>query len=93
MATNRNLTGATWRKSSYSGDTGGDCVECAPLGSAAWLKSSYSGDTGGECVEVSELTPHIAVRDSKNPSAGALTLTPAAFTAFVRAAVKGLSAS
>ncbi|MGW1211113.1 DUF397 domain-containing protein [Streptomyces sp. NPDC002499] len=66
MATNRNLTGATWRK------------------------SSYSGDTGGQCVEVADLTPHIAVRDSKNPSAGALTLTPAAFTAFVRGAAEDL---
>ena len=52
MGTSQDLTGARWRKSSYSGDTGGDCVECAPLGAAAWRKSSYSGDTGGECVEV-----------------------------------------
>ncbi|MFD8966720.1 DUF397 domain-containing protein [Streptomyces sp. NPDC059568] len=45
------LTGAQWRKSSYSGDTGGQCVECVPVGTAAWRKSSYSTDTGGECVE------------------------------------------
>ncbi|MEU3333598.1 DUF397 domain-containing protein [Streptomyces sp. NPDC002144] len=50
---------------------------------AIWRKSSYSGDTGGDCVEVAALTPHIAVRDSKNPSAGVLTLSPAAFSAFV----------
>jgi hypothetical protein len=50
---------------------------------AIWRKSSYSGDTGGDCVEVAALTPHIAVRDSKNPSAGILTLSPAAFSAFV----------
>ncbi|MFF8861551.1 DUF397 domain-containing protein [Streptomyces sp. NPDC015139] len=31
METNRHLTGATWRKSSYSGDTGGQCVEVAAL--------------------------------------------------------------
>ncbi|GAA3128396.1 DUF397 domain-containing protein [Streptomyces echinatus] len=30
METNRHL-GATWRKSSYSGDTGGQCVEVAAL--------------------------------------------------------------
>ena len=30
MAPNLDLTGAQWRKSSYSGDTGGDCVEVAP---------------------------------------------------------------
>jgi hypothetical protein len=40
-----------WRKSSYSGDQGGDCIECAPIGHIAWRKSSYSGDQGGECVE------------------------------------------
>lgn len=26
-----NLTGANWRKSSFSGDTGGDCIEVADL--------------------------------------------------------------
>lgn len=88
MGTNVDLTGVTWRKSSYSGDTGGQCVECAPLGTAKWRKSSHSGGTGGDCVEVADLTPHIAVRDSKNPSAGVLTLTPAAFSAFVRGAVE-----
>ena len=37
-----------WRKSSYSGNAGGDCVEVAH----DWHKSSYSGNAGGECVEV-----------------------------------------
>ncbi|MFF3153601.1 DUF397 domain-containing protein [Streptomyces sp. NPDC057910] len=55
MGTDRNLMGALWRKSSYSGDTGGNCVECAPLGGAEWKKSSYSGDTGGDCVECAPL--------------------------------------
>ena len=76
---------ALWRKSSYSGSTGGECVECAPLGTATWRKSSYSGSTGGECVEVADLTPHIVVRDSKDPGVGALMLTPEAFVAFVDA--------
>ncbi|MGJ7419715.1 DUF397 domain-containing protein [Streptomyces cinereoruber] len=31
MGTDRNLTGARWRKSSYSSDTGGDCIEVADL--------------------------------------------------------------
>ncbi|WP_415952572.1 DUF397 domain-containing protein [Streptomyces sp. KLOTTS4A1] len=86
MATHPNLTRAAWRKSSYSSDTGGECVECAPLGAATWRKSTYSGDTGGECVEVADLTPHIAVRDSKDPARGAFLLTPEAFSAFVDAA-------
>nr|WP_208615038.1 DUF397 domain-containing protein [Streptomyces caeruleatus] len=72
-----------WRKSSYSGSTGGDCVECAPLGAVAWRKSSYSGNTGGECVEVADLTPCVAVRDSKDPEVGTLTLAPQTYAAFI----------
>ncbi|WP_329274282.1 DUF397 domain-containing protein [Streptomyces sp. NBC_01451] len=83
MGSSPSLASAQWRKSSYSGSSGGDCVECAPLGTAAWRKSSYSGNTGGDCVEVAPLTPHIAIRDSKAPDLGALTLTPEAFAAFV----------
>ncbi|WP_371615664.1 DUF397 domain-containing protein [Streptomyces sp. NBC_00454] len=80
----QDLTGAQWRKSSYSGDTGGDCVECAPLGATAWRKASYSGDTGGNCVEVATQPCRIAVRDSKNPDGPAFTVTPDAFAVFVR---------
>ncbi|GAB3015255.1 DUF397 domain-containing protein [Streptomyces pseudoechinosporeus] len=83
METSQGLTAATWRKSSYSSSSGGDCVECAPLGTAEWRKSTHSGSTGGDCVEVADLTPHIAVRDSKNPEGGAFTVTPDAFSAFV----------
>jgi hypothetical protein len=89
MGSSPDPTGARWRKSSYSGSNGGECVECAPLGTAAWRKSSYSGDTGGDCVEVADLTPHIAVRDSKAPTAGTLAVTPVAFAAFVAAAAEG----
>ncbi|CAM5705742.1 DUF397 domain-containing protein [Streptomyces fumanus] len=52
---------------------------------AEWRKSSYSSDQGGECVEVAT-PPHragVAVRDSKVPTGPVLTLTPAAFTAFL----------
>ncbi|MGV9690846.1 DUF397 domain-containing protein [Streptomyces sp. NPDC003444] len=89
MGTDQNLMGARWRKSSYSGDNGGDCVECAPLGNATWRKSSYSGDNGGECIEVADLAAHVAVRDSKNPEGPAFLASPAAFTAFVTAAAEG----
>ncbi|MFD3926324.1 DUF397 domain-containing protein [Streptomyces sp. NPDC058614] len=84
MGTNAIPTGIQWRKSSYSGDQGGQCVECAPLGPLAWRKSTYSSDQGGDCVEIAS-TPcaTIAVRDSKVPDGPALTLAPAAFTAFV----------
>jgi hypothetical protein len=73
-----------WRKSSYSGDQGGSCVECAPLNGVTWRKSSYSGDQGGECLEVAE-TPRarVLVRDSKVPAGPHIAFTPEAFSAFV----------
>ncbi|TQM00091.1 uncharacterized protein DUF397 [Actinoallomurus bryophytorum] len=37
-----------WRKSSHSGNSGGQCVEVT----LEWRKSGRSGDTGGSCVEV-----------------------------------------
>ncbi|MFD7609620.1 DUF397 domain-containing protein [Streptomyces sp. NPDC059828] len=89
MGTTRILTHAAWRKSSYSSDTGGACVECAPLGAAAWQKSSYSGDTGGACVEIAAQPCRVAVRDSKDPELPAFAVTPTAFAAFVTAAAEG----
>ncbi|MBY8342990.1 DUF397 domain-containing protein [Streptomyces spinosirectus] len=53
------------------------------LTNVRWRKSSYSGNTGGECVEVADLNPHIAIRDSKHPAHGILTLTPEAWAALV----------
>ncbi|MEV0239311.1 DUF397 domain-containing protein [Streptomyces sp. NPDC050674] len=50
---------------------------------ARWRKSSYSGNTGGDCVEVADLGTGVAVRDSKDPEAGALTVWPEAYAAFV----------
>ncbi|MGA5900130.1 DUF397 domain-containing protein [Streptomyces venetus] len=75
--------GVQWRKSSYSSDQGGNCVECAPVGTLAWRKSTYSGDQGGDCVEVAEAPVTIAIRDSKTPTGPMLTLEPAAFTTFI----------
>ncbi|MFF3858475.1 DUF397 domain-containing protein [Streptomyces sp. NPDC002209] len=84
MGSNQNLAGALWRKSSYSGTTGGECVECAPLGPIAWRKASYSGSNGGECVEVAAQPCGVAVRDSKRPDGPAFSVAPEAFGAFVR---------
>jgi hypothetical protein len=76
------LTGASWRKSSYSASNGGDCVEVAEV----WRKSSYSGGNGGNCVEVARALPAaIAVRDSKDPDGPKLIFTPADWTAFTTA--------
>ncbi|WP_327323301.1 DUF397 domain-containing protein [Streptomyces sp. NBC_01210] len=77
-----------WRKSSYSGDQGGSCVECAPLNGAAWRKSSYSGSTGGECLEIAEAPHLVAVRDSKDVTRPALHLSRPAFATFVAAAAR-----
>ncbi len=79
------VSGARWRKSSYSGGNGGDCVEIA----AVWRKSSYSGGNGGNCVELAAVArpgenaePVIAIRDSKDPRGPELAFTPAAWGAF-----------
>ena len=78
------LTGVSWRKSSYSAGNGGDCVEVAEM----WRKSSYSGGNGGDCVEVAATLPDaIAVRDSKDPDGPKLIFTPqdwANFTQTIR---------
>ena len=72
--------GLHWRKSSRSGDTGGDCVEVA----AAWRKSSRSTDNGGNCVEVAGNLPgRVLVRDSKDRDGGTLTFSPTAWQSLV----------
>ncbi|WP_455357500.1 DUF397 domain-containing protein [Streptomyces sp. SYSU K217416] len=68
-----------WFKSSYSSDSGGQCVEIA----FDWRKSSYSNASGGECVEVAACPHTVHVRDSKNPEGPALALPPGAWTAFL----------
>ena len=66
-----------WRKSSYSNQQG-DCVEVT-----AWRKSSYSNGHGN-CVEVGDGPTVVAIRDSKNPNGPVVTVTPAAWRAFLR---------
>jgi Domain of unknown function (DUF397) len=76
--------GPAWRKSSYSGDNGGNCVEVA-----LWRKSSHSGDNGGDCVEVAGNLPGIvAIRDSKDAGGPILTCSPGEWLAFLTG-VKG----
>ncbi|MFC7814711.1 DUF397 domain-containing protein [Streptomyces sp. NPDC057367] len=80
------LSAVSWRKSSYSNSSGGNCVEVSDdlLRAADWRRSSYSNASGGECVEVAPNLPSLVpVRDSKDPSRGALLFTAPAWAAFV----------
>ncbi|MEU9843111.1 DUF397 domain-containing protein [Actinomadura sp. NPDC048032] len=79
------LVPSVWRKSSYSTDTGHQCVEVAPLvpiSAAEWQKSSKSDNTGGQCVEVADLASAVAVRDSKDPDGPKLVFGADAWEAF-----------
>jgi hypothetical protein len=69
--------GSAWRKSSYSGSNGGDCVEVG-----TWRKSSYSAANGGECVEVTSGTA-IRVRDTADRGGVTLSVPATAWTAFL----------
>ncbi|MEU8966354.1 DUF397 domain-containing protein [Streptomyces sp. NPDC048491] len=85
------MTGACWRRSTYSNSSGGDCVEVAEgfTGAARWRKSSYSNASGGDCVEVADNLPGVVpVRDSKTPNSPALIIAASAWAPFVEA-VKG----
>ncbi|WP_262061476.1 DUF397 domain-containing protein [Streptomyces sp. STR69] len=85
------LNGVTWRKSSYSNTSGGDCIEVSDdfLSTADWRKSSYSNTSGGECVEFAPNLPALVpVRDSKNPAHGTLLFGVDAWAEFV-GSVKG----
>ncbi|MFB8208116.1 DUF397 domain-containing protein [Streptomyces sp. NPDC056010] len=73
-------TDLRWFKSSYSGEGGGNCVEVA----LPWSKSSYSGPDSGNCVEVATCPHTVHVRDSKDITVQALTLSPDAWDTFIR---------
>ncbi|MEU6553137.1 DUF397 domain-containing protein [Streptomyces sp. NPDC046915] len=80
------LSGVTWRKSSYSNTSGGECVEVSDdlLRTADWRKSSYSNSDGGECVEVADNVPSLVpVRDSKDTTRTPLLFAAPAWSAFI----------
>ncbi|MBK6015336.1 DUF397 domain-containing protein [Streptomyces sp. MBT53] len=80
------LTQVTWRKSSYSNQEGGECLEVSDdlLAAANWRKSSYSNQEGGACLEVTADIPALVpVRDSKNPALGALLFSASSWSVFV----------
>jgi hypothetical protein len=55
-------------------------------GPTDWQKSSYSeGGDGNTCVEIAPLRlTHVAIRDSKDPDRGTVTVPLASFTALVQ---------
>jgi len=56
----------------------------------AWRKSSYSGEANANCVETAGvLLPDVAVRDSKHPETGHLTISPTAWAVFINAVKRG----
>ncbi|MGW2298549.1 DUF397 domain-containing protein [Streptomyces violaceorubidus] len=79
------LSAVSWRKSSYSNTSGGDCLEVSDdlLRAADWHRSSYSNASGGNCVEVAPGLPLVPVRDSKDPARGALLFAGPAWVAFL----------
>jgi hypothetical protein len=75
------LSGATWRKSSYSGANEDSCVEIA----AVWRKGSHSGGNEGNCLEVAVTAERlVAARDSKNPSGPVLCFGQREWRSFCR---------
>ncbi|WP_412519132.1 DUF397 domain-containing protein [Actinomadura madurae] len=58
-------------------------MNTSELSRARWRKSTYSGAHENDCVEVADLQDYIAIRDSRNPAAGHLTLTRHHFTALL----------
>ncbi|GGW18078.1 hypothetical protein GCM10018980_53570 [Streptomyces capoamus] len=47
----RDLTNARWRKSSYSGNTGGDCVEVAEVNALVAVRDSKRPDSAHLAVD------------------------------------------
>jgi Domain of unknown function (DUF397) len=79
MGTITDLSRATWRKSSFSGGNGSECVEV--MSAPIWRKSSHS-TANGECVEVGDAGYAVAVRDSKDPDGPSLLVSPGAWSSF-----------
>jgi len=92
------LSTATWHKSSYSGASGGNCLEMATWRTssysgasggdcvevATWRKSAHSGGDGGNCLEVGDGHPGIVpVRDSKVTDGPVLVFPAGAWQSFV----------
>ncbi|NVI88515.1 DUF397 domain-containing protein [Actinomadura sp. BRA 177] len=79
------VSAVKWRKASRSDHHGGECVEVGSIPwvpVANWRKSSHSDHHGGDCVEVAEISPLVAVRDSRDPDGPKLAFGAAEWRAF-----------
>nr|WP_042189819.1 DUF397 domain-containing protein [Kibdelosporangium sp. MJ126-NF4]CEL18898.1 hypothetical protein [Kibdelosporangium sp. MJ126-NF4]CTQ95298.1 hypothetical protein [Kibdelosporangium sp. MJ126-NF4] len=74
-----------WFKSSYSGAGTDNCVEVRITEHPGWFKSSFSGANDDNCVEVRLNSHTVSVRDTKNRTAGILTLPGTAWQRFIHA--------
>ncbi|MCA2224416.1 DUF397 domain-containing protein [Nonomuraea sp. NEAU-L178] len=72
----------TWRKSSFSNGTGGDCVEVA-------LVDGTKNDPPLGTAHKAGMRPLIALRDSKDPDGPKLYFTRSEFAAFRRGLMAG----
>ena len=81
-------TGANWRKGTYSGSNGGQCVEVAN-----WRKSSHSGPEAGACVEIANTPDGIAIRDTTHRTGPMLHVSPSAWQALTATVREGRTPS
>ncbi|MFE0172665.1 DUF397 domain-containing protein [Streptomyces sp. NPDC059002] len=84
----------SWRKSSYSGESGANCLEVTtPATYTSWRKSTYSSSDAADCLEVNdtayETHAHVPVRDSKHPHGPAVVFAAPAWTAFIASVKTG----
>lgn len=73
------MSDLVWFKSTYSGGSGGECIEIA----YNWRTSTHSGASGGDCVEVAIHPTTVHIRDSKDPEGPALAVPASSWAAFV----------
>ncbi len=72
----------TWRKASYSGGNGGECIEVG-----VWRKATHSGGNGGGCVEVAD-TPDALVPPAKGSSSTVGKMSKSSLNAGIRSCAR-----
>jgi hypothetical protein len=76
----------SWRKSSFTGNGGANCVEVGvEREDPRWRKSSRSGNGGNNCVEVGteREVGHVLVRDTKDRQGGVLSFGSTSWGRFI----------